>query len=106
MDPIPPPERFRRDRAAGRGASRFVSRRFLSPRDTTVADPRRGRGSEEIFAEGPWHAIRVVLERQGWSARQVELMHDQLRQGWPLDLAKEQVGMLTGHCPLRAHRGG
>lgn len=104
MDRFPPDDRSRR--AGARGRSGTLSGRFLAPHELAASDPRRLRGSEEIFAEGHWHAIRVVLERQGWSTRQIELVHDQLRQGWPLDMAKERVGVLTGHCPLHAHRGG
>lgn len=107
MDRLPPDDRSRRPRAsAGQGRTAFRSRRFLGPQEIAASDPRRLRGSEEIFAEGHWHAIRVVLERQGWGTRQIELVHDHLRQGWPLDMAKEQVGILTGHCPLRSHRAG
>ncbi|WP_053068334.1 hypothetical protein [Synechococcus sp. GFB01] len=93
-----------------------LSNRFLQPEDL----PRRGgsrperpgaggsraegsplRGSIELFAEGQWQAIRVQLETEGWSLSQIELVHDQLRQGWPLPHAKHNVMRLSGHCPLR-----
>jgi hypothetical protein len=61
----------------------------------------RGRGSNELFAEGLWQAIRVQLEVEGWSLSQIELVHDQLRQGWPLPHAKHNAMRLSGHCPLR-----
>jgi hypothetical protein len=54
-----------------------------------------------VFAEGQWQSIRVALERQGWSASQIERVHDQLRQGWPLAVAKENVAALTRQCPVR-----
>jgi hypothetical protein len=55
-----------------------------------------------MFAEGQWQSIRVALERQGWSASQIERLHDQLRQGWPLAMAKQNVAALTRRCPLRS----
>ncbi len=106
MDRSPPDDHRRSARRGSRRPSGFVSKRFLAPQELAASDRRRSRGREDVFAEGPWHAIRVVLERQGWSSRQIELVHDQLRQGWPLDMAKDQVGILTGHCPLRSHRVG
>jgi hypothetical protein len=57
-------------------------------------------GPQDIFAEGQWQSIRAALERQGWSASQIEQVHDQLRQGWPLSVAKQNVAALTRHCPL------
>jgi hypothetical protein len=30
------------------------------------------------------------------------LVHDQLRQGWPLATAKRHAARLSGHCPLKA----
>ncbi|MEI6031869.1 MAG: hypothetical protein WCQ20_11990 [Synechococcaceae cyanobacterium ELA739] len=83
------------------------SNRFLRPEDRS---PRpfwaRARGPGELFAEGSWHEIRVTLERQGWIHSQIELIHDQLRHGWPLVMAKHNVTVLTGHCPLRSGRQG
>jgi len=54
-----------------------------------------------MFAEGQWQAIRVQLERQGWHPSQIELVHDQLRQGWPLATAKLHAARLSGHCPIK-----
>jgi hypothetical protein len=48
--------------------------------------------------------IRATLEREGWSQSQIEQVHDQLRQGWSLGLAKRNAAALTGHCPLAARR--
>jgi len=93
-------------RSNSRDRSRFRSNRFLAPQERGGAERQRLMGQREIYAEGHWPAIRVGLERQGWSARQIELVHVQLRQGWPLDMAKEQVGIMTGNCPLRSHRAG
>lgn len=59
-------------------------------------------GPAELFAEGQWQTIRVGLEQQGWSATQIERVHDHLRQGWPLAMAKQNVAALTRHCPLRS----
>lgn len=105
MDPTPPDDRSRRALAAGRRRTGLRSNRFLTPEECGPAQRRpRGAGGEPIFAEGHWPAIRVVLERQGWSTRQIELVHDQLLQGWPLELAKEHVGVISGQCPLHAQR--
>ncbi|MFN9644899.1 MAG: hypothetical protein ACK6BG_07235 [Cyanobacteriota bacterium] len=88
--------------------SRVLSNRFLPPHDRT--NPSRSRqtrdpwGPFELFAEGQWQAIRVGLERDGWSASQIERLHDHLRQGWPLAMAKENVAALTRRCPLRARQ--
>ena len=80
------------------------SRRFLSPEEQTS---RRGVaqawGNTEMFSEGQWQVIRVGLEGQGWNPYQIELIHDQLRQGWPLAMAKQNVSSMTGQCPLRSH---
>jgi hypothetical protein len=48
--------------------------------------------------------VRVHLEARGWNALQIEQIHDQMRQGWPLELAENNVAVITGHCPLRARR--
>ena len=40
------------------------------------------------------------------SAIQIEQIHDQLRQGWPLELAENNVAVSTGHCPLKSRRAG
>jgi hypothetical protein len=59
-------------------------------------------GPQDIFAEGQWQSIRASLERQGWSSSQVERVHDQLRQGWPLTVAKQNVAAITRQCPVRS----
>jgi hypothetical protein len=59
-----------------------------------------------LFAEGQWQAIRVQLESQGWNGMQIELLHDQLRLGWPLSAAKQNVAAMTRRCPLRGRREG
>ncbi|MFM1811591.1 MAG: hypothetical protein RLZZ336_529 [Cyanobacteriota bacterium] len=79
-------------------ARRGPSRRFLSSDELS----RRPRGDSELFAEGQWQAIRVHLEQQGWCQSQIDLVHDQLRQGWPLATAKLHAARLSGHCPIRA----
>lgn len=85
---------------------RRLSRRFLSAADLELRRPLidryRAWGPGEIFAEGQWQAIRVQLERQGWHPSQIELVHDQLRQGWPLATAKLHAARLSGHCPIKA----
>ncbi len=83
-----------------------ASNRFLTAQE---CDRTRGRvgqtlGQRDLFAEGPWLGIRAVLERQGWQGRQITLLYDQLRQGWPLATAKRNVAMLTGHCPIGSRR--
>lgn len=60
-------------------------------------------GSSELFAEGQWQVIRVQLERDGWNPSQIDMLHSQLRQGWPLTIAKQNVAKLSGHCPLHSH---
>ena len=42
-----------------------------------------------------WYQTNVVA--------QVKL-HDQLRQGWPLALAENNVAVISGHCPIKARR--
>ena len=81
---------------------RFLSTRFLRPDDRHQPRPQRAWGPAELFAEGQWQSIRVQLEREGWNHSQIELVHDQLRQGWPLAMARRNVAALTGHCPLRS----
>jgi hypothetical protein len=81
-----------------------LSRRFLSPQEISRSLPHRAWGAVEVFAEGQWQMIRACLESEGWSQFQIEQVHDQLRQGWPLGLAKRHAAQLTGHCPLAAHR--
>lgn len=85
--------------------TRKPSNRFLPPEGM---DPRnrlsRAWGASEMFPEGQWQSIRVVLERQGWNHSQIERVHDQLRQGWPLEMAKRNVSAMTGSCPMRSRR--
>jgi len=80
------------------------SNRFLSAQELERWRFGPGGRARQMFAEGQWQAIRVALEGQGWNGRQIELVHDQLRQGWPLALAKRNVAMLTGSCPLHSRR--
>ena len=83
-----------------------LSRRFLSPQEISRTHPSRTWGLAELFAEGPWQTIRVTLEREGWNPSQIEQVHDQLRQGWPLVMAKRNAAALSGHCPLAARQEG
>jgi hypothetical protein len=81
------------------------SNRFLRPDELAVRGSRRRgaghyRGPIELFAEGQWRVIRAQLELEGWSLSQIEMLYDQLRQGWPLAHAKQNVAVLTGRCPL------
>jgi len=79
-----------------------LSNRFLQPEQ--LAHPQAGRAwsGTEVFAEGQWQSVRVRLEARGWNAIQIEQIHDQLRQGWPLALAENNVAVLSGHCPIKA----
>lgn len=80
------------------------SRRFLSPEELRS---RHGLGqawgNTELFSDGQWQTIRVELEGQGWNPHQIELIHEQLRQGWSLSMARQNIALITGQCPLRAH---
>lgn len=83
------------------------SNRFLSPQESARRGsprPESGavKGATDLFPEGQWQAIRVQLERDGWNPSQIDMLHDQLRQGWPLAIAKQNVTQLSGHCPLHA----
>ena len=84
--------------------SRKPSNRFLPPPEEAQRSgtSRVPWGSKELFAEGQWQAIRLALEGQGWSSSQIERLHDHLRQGWPLSMAKQNVATLTRQCPLRS----
>jgi hypothetical protein len=85
-----------------RSIPRSLSRRFLPP---VVAGSRsRPWALGELFADGQWQAIRVMLEGEGWNPSQIERVHEQLRQGWPLAVARRNVAALTGSCPLKASR--
>ena len=82
-----------------------VSNRFLQPEQLSELRPTRAWSATEVFAEGQWQSLRVRLEARGWNAIQIEHIHDQLRQGWPLALAENNVAVITGHCPIRARLG-
>jgi hypothetical protein len=85
-------------------ASRRLSSRFLSPQE-----PARSPGPAAFgdhYPEGRWSSIRVVLESQGWSASQIERLHDLLRQGWSLPMAKHHLSSAAGRCPLLSRRDG
>jgi hypothetical protein len=82
------------------------SRRFLSAQELSRCQPRRSFGPVESFAEGQWPMIRARLEWEGWSHSQVEQVHDQLRRGWPLAMARRNVAVISGRCPLAARREG
>ena len=86
------------------GAMASTPNRFLQPQELSAARPIRAWTGSEVFAEGQWQSVRVGLEARGWSAIQIEQIHDQLRQGWPLELAENNVAVITGHCPLKARR--
>ena len=81
---------------------RYHSNRFLQPEELTAARPGRAWSGTEVFAEGQWQSLRVRLEARGWNASQIEQIHDQMRQGWPLPMAENNVAVLSGHCPLKA----
>jgi hypothetical protein len=84
-----------------------VSKRFLQPQELgRRSGSSRQWGPHEQFPDGQWQDIRVTLERQGWNCSQIRLLHDQLRQGWPLVMAKHNVTTMTGHCPLRSRHPG
>ena len=80
------------------------SNRFLAPEQLMAPTPGRAWGATEVFAEGQWQSVRVYLEARGWNALQIEHIHDQLRQGWPLELAENNVAVISGHCPIKARR--
>ncbi|MFM2080657.1 MAG: hypothetical protein RLZZ124_30 [Cyanobacteriota bacterium] len=81
-----------------------VSNRFLQPDQLSAPQVGRAWSATEVFAEGQWQSVRVRLEARGWNAIQIEQIHDQLRQGWPLALAENNVAVITGHCPIKARR--
>jgi hypothetical protein len=92
------------DRIPELRSKRAASKRFLAAGADLRSAPARCRawGPGEMFAEGQWQVIRVQLEQQGWYPSQIELVQDQLRQGWPLATAKRHAARLLGHCPLKA----
>ena len=65
------------------GAMASTPNRFLQPQELSAARPIRAWTGSEVFAEGQWQSVRVGLEARGWSAIQIEQIHDQRRQGWP-----------------------
>jgi hypothetical protein len=81
-----------------------LSNRFLQPEQLSAPQAGRAWSGTEVFAEGQWQSVRVGLEARGWNAIQIEQIHDQLRQGWPLALAENNVAVLSGHCPIKARR--
>lgn len=89
---------------SSRLSNRFLRPEELARRGGQRLDRTRAWGPAELFAEGQWQVIRVQLEREGWSLSQIEMLHDQLRQGWPLALAENNVAVLSGHCPIKARR--
>lgn len=82
----------------------LVSNRFLQPQQSGRSPAGRAWSNTEVFAEGQWQSVRVQLEARGWNAMQIEQIHDQLRQGWPLPLAENNVAVISGHCPIKARR--
>jgi hypothetical protein len=63
------------------------SHRFLpSSGGSRSRRPRSLWGPVEMFVEGPWLSIRLLLERQGWR----------------LEMAGHNVAMLSGSCPLES----
>jgi len=96
MDRHPHPQHSRRQPR--------LSNRFLQPQDLAAPRAARAWSATEVFAEGQWQSVRVHLEARGWNTRQIEQIHDQLRQGWPLALAENNVSVLTGFCPIKARQ--
>ena len=84
-----------------RQSNRFVS--ATRPR----SGPSGGQSAvSEVFAEGGWPSIRVLLEMRGWSPTHIEQIHEQLRQGWPLTTAVRHVSIRMGSCPMRSRSLG
>ena len=82
--------------------SRRLSKRFVPASGPgTAAVGLEGQRSE-VFAEGGWPSIRAFLEMRGWSPLQIDQIHEQLREGWPLSQAVRQVSIRLGTCPLRS----
>lgn len=80
--------------------SAYVSKRFTSSISTYTSHNTQTARGKDIFAEGQWQMIKAMLECQGWSQSQLELMRQQLSQGWPLSIAKQNVAALIGYCPI------
>jgi hypothetical protein len=85
-------------------SNRFLRPEELARRGTRRSGPQQAWGPAELFAEGQWQVIRAQLEREGWSLSQIDMLHDQLRQGWPLAQARQNVARLSGRCPLRGEQ--
>ena len=82
--------------------SAYTSQRFTAVAASSTSLNNHTSGGKDMFAEGQWQMIKAMLERQGWSQSQLELMRQQLRQGWPLSIAKQNVAALIGYCPIRS----
>jgi len=80
---------------------RRLSKRFVPQAHDLSISLTRAQHRSEVFSEGCWPSIRASLEMRGWSPTHIELIHNQLRQGWPLSLAMRQVSMHLGSCPVR-----
>ena len=97
LPPQPPSKRFL-------GPDELGHRGTVRP-ETGTPRPEKGLSASragELYAEGPWQSILSQLEREGWNLSQIEMLHNQLRQGWPLQVAKKNVSVMSGHCPLRS----
>ena len=82
--------------------SRRLSKRFVPSAGACPEAAGLNGQRSEVFAEGGWPSIRVFLEMRGWSPLQIDQIHAQLRQGWPLSQAVRQVSIRLGTCPLRS----
>ena len=82
--------------------TRRLSKRFVEPAWGSAAAATLEAQRSEVFAEGGWPSIRVLLEMRGWSPLQIDQIHQQLRQGWPLSQAVRQVSIRMGTCPMRS----
>ena len=82
--------------------TRRLSKRFVEPAWGSAAAATLETQRSEVFAEGGWPSIRVLLEMRGWSPSQIDQIHQQLRQGWPLSQAVRQVSIRMGTCPMRS----
>ncbi|QNI50418.1 hypothetical protein SynRS9915_00699 [Synechococcus sp. RS9915] len=82
--------------------TRGLSKRFVPAAGAGPAALGLDGQRSEVFAEGGWPSIRVFLEMRGWSPLQIDQIHEQLRQGWPLSQAVRQVSIRMGTCPLRS----
>ena len=52
-------------------------------------------------------ALDQGTARDAWLvAFQVEQIHEQLRQGWPLTMAVRHVALMLGRCPIRSRPMG